>query len=325
MGYESSCSTKRPAPRGFTLVELLVVIAIIGVLVGLLVVAIGRAQVTVREGVIATEIANLSQAVQLLKNDYGAFPPDFSNVASNKQAVDQYLAGKFRYRTPTPKGSNANNPAFGDAAPLRPDGRQRMFEDLDPAEALVFWLQGFSSDPQRPIGGNTDRTPVFEFDKARLGDRDNDGWQEYYPRFADVPKYDAAGNFTGGQGKPYVYYESNTYVFNFGVNATMRNNNLFISRLGASLGTNQIPAPRPYLSTQTIDPPDASTKAGFAESNGFQIISAGLDNDYGIPVPNAAPAYYVFAFPKGPYPDNNKAHLDNITNFSNGTLGKSVP
>ncbi|MCA9153110.1 MAG: type II secretion system protein, partial [Planctomycetales bacterium] len=36
MGYESSCSTKRPAPRGFTLVELLVVIAIIGVLVGLL-------------------------------------------------------------------------------------------------------------------------------------------------------------------------------------------------------------------------------------------------------------------------------------------------
>lgn len=306
VGKNSSSSAKRSAPHGFTLVELLVVIAIIGVLVGLLVLAIGRAQVKVREGIITTEIANISQAMQLMKNEYGSFPPDFSNAAANRQAIDQYLARKFRYRMPTPPN---NDPTVGDAAPLRPDGRKRMVEDLDPAEALVFWLQGFSSDPQRPLSGMTDRSPVFEFDKARLLDKDDDGFPEYYPRFATE--------------KPYVYFENSTYVYNFGEVAAMRNNNLFIWRLGSALSSTMLPAPRPYLSTQTIDPPDGKQKGSFAQADTFQIICAGLDNNYGSVVVNTPPNYYVYAFPKGPYPD--KTHQDNITNFSGGPLGNSVP
>ena len=67
----------------------------------------------------------------------------------------------------------------------------QVLEQLDPAEALYFWLRGFTNDPQNPLfgplGTNPDlveRTPIFEFDKTRLLDKDQDGWLEYYPRFA---------------------------------------------------------------------------------------------------------------------------------------------
>lgn len=123
--------------------------------------------------------------------------------------------------------------------------------------------------------------------------------------------------------KPYVYYENNTYTYNFGELPTLRNNNLFIWRMGSSLSSTMIPAPRPYLSTQSLDPPDAKQKASFASADTFQIISAGLDNDYGPMVSNTPPAYYVYAFPKGPYPE--KAQSNNITNFSSGPIGNSVP
>ena len=62
--------------------------------------------------------------------------------------------------------------------------------DLDPAELLVFWLQGYSSDARRPFTDTVGRTPLYDFDKRRLTDIDRDGWPEYrppYPRPSRAP------------------------------------------------------------------------------------------------------------------------------------------
>ena len=71
-------STHQPRGLGFTLVELLVVMAIIGVLVGLLVTAIGSARRKVSKAAIVAEIGGLDQALRKLKTEYQVdFPVDF--------------------------------------------------------------------------------------------------------------------------------------------------------------------------------------------------------------------------------------------------------
>ncbi len=300
-----------PQPRGgFTLVELLVVIAIIGVLVGLLVVAIGRAQVRVREASMATEVKSMGQTLQGFKNQQQSdFPPDFSNPQTNKQVVDQFMSRMFRQRNPNTDVPREWNVNLKREEPNKLDPARYL--TLDPAEALYFWLRGFTNDPQNPLFGPigvdptlVERSPFYEFSKAQLLDLDNDGFPEYYPRFANQ--------------RPYIYYVNYSYPFNFGKNEA----NL-LCRIGPD-ATAVLPAPRPYLSTQVASPPNPMLRQHYAAPDSYQIIGAGLDNDYGVQVKNQnLDGYLPFAFPTGPYPD--KPHRDNITSFVDATLEDALP
>ncbi len=301
-------------PNAFTLVEMLVVIVIIGILVGLLLPAINAARTKALNFRIAVEVKNLAQAVEAYKAKNSDYPPDFSNrnvvmrhilkrwpqIDANEQAR---IADAFWY---------VHNPS------VQP---WYHFPKVDCAEALVFWLSGFSSDVRRPftglggpfltdntgaiVGPNPERADgPYIFDKARLRwDDDNDPFAIYAP---------------DGKRSPYVYFDARSYggiVFSNGVPLTgiypmLRN----VSTIGWA---------RPYLSAQV----KSSSPYGleWANSRTFQIVSAGLDDHYG-GVGMMVPPATVLPYPVYPtgvnYTSPGDGDDDNITNFSEGSLLK---
>ena len=211
-------NARRSRP-GFTLVELLVVVVIIAVLASFLVPAVWNAITSAEEGKIKVEVALLASAVEAYKAEYGAYPPDFND----HDLVWKHINRIFPRQTD-----------FASVAAL---------PVLSEAQALVFWLRGFSPDPQRPFTGAGDRTPMFDFDRLQLSAEldSNDPYPMYGPR--------------SGLETPYAYF-SKTYV------------GKSYSVSGAQTGT-----ARPYL----LD--DGTT---YAAEGKFQIISAGQDGHYGV-------------------------------------------
>ena len=274
-------------PTGVTLVEMLVVITIIGILASLAIPAVFSAIVTAKVGRIAMEISQLDAAMVQYKTLTGSYPPDFSleNVAatgdSNREQIDNHLLRRFPRRNNDPLEGRNNNP---------PQEAEVVL--LDPAEALVFWLSGFSSNPIRPLSDVDNRKPLFEFDKSRLKDLDTDGWPEYYPQ--------------DGNDAPYVYFNAATYILPPPLPTTQ-----------ATYSKASIPGrATPYVSDfGTTTEPHVNAKT-------CQIISAGLDGDYGGFNTSGSPV--TFSYPRGVDASNGtylKADRDNITNFSRGTLG----
>jgi hypothetical protein len=243
-----------------------------------------------RAAAIKLEVGNLAKALERYKLEYGEFPPDFALVegyAAKADTINKHLMRKFRYRNPDL--DLPADPAL-DVAPVEYLGR------LDPMEALYFWLKGFSPDHTRPVFGPGDRTPLFEFDQSRLTDRDQDGFPEYVP-----PR---------GSNIPYIYYQNNNYV-----EATA----------WATASTSPaLMIPKPYLAEVSEVAVRARASTGdqtaidiipFAEPERFQIISAGLDGEFGEG--------------GGLYPSGQgytTSDRDNITSFTQGsTLEDDVP
>ncbi len=151
--------------RGFTLVELLVVIAIIGVLAAMVTAAAVNAITAANETRIKVEAANLAAAFKAYKAKYGSYPPNF-DPSNGNDAVVNHLRKAF------PRIAQSELTAVAGY-------------DYGPAEAVVFWLQGFKPDVTQPINGAGQRTPFFEFDERRVG-------TTYHPE---------------GLTQPYVYFD----------------------------------------------------------------------------------------------------------------------
>ena len=335
----------RPRVRnriGFTLIELLVVISIIAILAGLLIPVIGsvrrRGQVTAT----VLEIQNLKNAIEQYKQKFGDYPPDGSNAV----VFQRHIRIAFPRIAPQ-EILNLNS--------LILDSHNLAVTKLDAAEALVFFLGGFSEDPRYPFTGTggpltANRNPgLFDFDPTRLSigvltnigtlsdpimvpvstdetvlHNNPDEW-DIFPVY--LPK---------GMDVPFVYFDSRTYmprsIYAYYVNgvpqavpparyppAEWRAGNPHNHPVTSISGI-----ARPYRSDEPRQPTPGVDPHTYKWINpdAFQIIAAGTDNDFGISDP-ANNAGFNRHYPSGAdYSDGDKS---NITSFSRGTLEDDIP
>lgn len=160
---------------GFTLVEILVVIVIIGLLAGITSTVLVSARNAARSSVVATQMSQLSMALDEYKNQYGEYPPDFSDPA----AVMRHVKKRWpRYDVPGNSVaaqyaefmrhvrygcmlSSGTIDAPGGVDVL--DGRHVWdLENQAYVSSLIFWLgglpdydgkpSGFYANPKAPLG-----------------------------------------------------------------------------------------------------------------------------------------------------------------------------
>lgn len=202
-------SSFRLHPSAFTLTELLIVIAIIATLAALLLPAIQGARNKAKQTAITLELQQIAGAMEDLKNDFGAYPPNgMNNGDTRNQQVATLVPSDFKrmFKKAFPRSKEPNElidaiaaaPNENVAGPSRPtiprdaSGGQAG-GGLTAAESVYFWLGGFSEDTSYPISGPggpsflvqnnvsgngevlEDRNRRYDFDLTRLGPRQEDG------------------------------------------------------------------------------------------------------------------------------------------------------
>ena len=291
--------TRRSSRGGFTLVELLMVILIISMLIALLLPAVNAARIRGLETSVLGQLTTMVTALDDFKSKYGSYPPD-PNWSDPE--VLTFL------RRAWPRAQFDQN----DVA---------VIKTMDEAEALVFWLggiydrdasklAGFSTDPKNPLAGPnassnpfgkpvyvTQRTATFQFDETRLfnGDQSSDPYPffEYYPP-----------NTRPQEAGPFVYFAARPDKTYFLPN-TSTLPTYADPRLGVAQG---IAVPYQLLSNNP-------NRKRFVKDDGFQIISAGIDNLYGTSLDRIYPEGLGYTFG-----DN-----DNLVSFAKGRLGEQTP
>ena len=195
---------KRSTPRSaFTLTELLVVITIIAILASLITVAVANALRTAKRAAISLELNQIEGSFEDIKNEYGAYPPNAmlptTNMSSSdrNRIIEQVRSDWIRmFKKAFPRADSKEIEIFRALISDNPPAlRSGIQNGMNGSEAVVFWLGGFSSDPQYPLSGPggpsyigqgggdplaeddrlEERNWRFEFDLGRLGPRNDSG------------------------------------------------------------------------------------------------------------------------------------------------------
>ena len=302
---------------GFTLVEVLMVIAIIGILVGLIVPAVNIALKRGRTAAMALECTTIGDAVNKYNSKYGDYPPDGSDVnlliRHLHKIFPQIATSEINLLTGA-LAVPAGNPIVAGVAGTGVPGAV-----MDPPEALVFFLGGFSSDPVHPFTGsggplfvtysgttitavqyNVDRTnPFFEFKQSQLtlstnaagltvssDDAIAGGAVDLLPAYVPPQK-----------SMPYVYFDSRTYRVppDAANGRTSAEFNRYIPTgrgLVAPYRSTEVNTKVVLSSTPTVA--ERSLRQRWMNEKGFQVISAGLDDHFG-----GSPGLFYMFKPQG--------------------------
>ena len=319
--------------------ELLVVMAILGILAGLLAWGVNAARVSILKRAQAFEVQSIASAVEAYRTKYGDYPPDGSSWpvmdAHLRKAFPNILVSELALLNPALSQQNGlirndndltgSHPHLARYVSTSPGLRSgRVF---DAAEALVFFLGGFSSDPQRPITGpggplkqvgsayiyNTQReNAFFEFKIGRLTLDPNTGastdetvYSEGVPNDL-MPVYVGNGPTYQQLGVPIIYFDSRTYQI---AGATVNDNSYYFNFYSPGLvdtrnvqGSTRNCA-RPFLSMD-LDPNKGNSALRYANDKTFQIMNGGYDRIYGcqsvknVAAPESRPAF-LFTVPGG--------------------------
>lgn len=331
-------------PRGFTLVELLIVMSILGILAGLLAWGVSAARTAILKRAQKFEIENLAQAVERYREKYGDYPPDGSSwpivEAHLRKAFPNIIISELNLLDPKLHAGQASPPVPANnyvrndnditaLHPLLPYARSinsgiASGRVMDSAEALVFFLGGFSSDPQRPLTGpggpfklnpdQTDRTlpyyyiyntqrenAFFEFKTNRLTIAQNGisydedpitGYNEGVPNDL-LPVYIGAGPSLAQGGVPLTYFDSRTYQLAGGYF------NFYVPGPVASSPN----CARPFLSNEINNSFAGTPKPQrYSNEKTFQLMNAGYDKLYGCQSVNTAISsgnLFLFTCPAG--------------------------
>lgn len=265
--------------------------------------AINRAVIAGRQTAIRMEINSLSQAVEQYMQKYGDYPPD----GSNRDVLERHMRRLF------PRMSPRDLALLTQLTSIR-GTTTHSYVAMDRAEALVFFLGGFSDNQLNPLTGEggplalipgrtvgsididdyqynaTRDNAFFEFDPARLTvARANDNapllsideavWAGNATKFNEAGGQDPLPVYLGGGAEktPLVYFDSRTY----GPVGGGEFNGYLHPQFGGI---------RPYKTGLDIKPPSGasygSVDAAFAaipfhNPKTFQIISPGLDGIFG--------------------------------------------